>query len=191
MYPCPDPHDNLFHMLPPVGEPAVGAQIADDAQVEPMISTHRVTYSDRLKVFIGPSERVQNFLRPMRKFDGHHRYSLCLSRLPKPMPASEIPASVSAGPGSDYLHCMGSADALVLELHTTVDGQPRRYTVGGQDSYRAGDPELAIVIQHGEHILEVHPDEIFTADEAAEIFTTYYRTGDIPAELGLREQGGR
>ncbi|MFI9509228.1 hypothetical protein [Nocardia sp. NPDC052566] len=194
MIACQTTDDKVFRVLPArLGPTDLERDVAEEIEAPPVISTHRVTYSDRLKVFIGPAEAVHNFLRPLRRLDGHDRYSVCMTRLPAPMHARDIPASVSAERGSDYLHCMGSADALVIELRETVDGHTRQAVVGRKsvtdrdNSYDAA-AELLISIQRGLRELVVHPDEVFTAEEAADIFAAYYRTGEVPDDLHLRER---
>ncbi|QIS15376.1 hypothetical protein [Nocardia arthritidis] len=176
---------NLFTEPPEVPGPEAIDAVAE-TETAPIITTHRVTYSDRLKVFIGPSEKVQNFLRPLRRLDGYDRYSVCMTRLPAPMRSLDIPATPSADRGEDQLTCMGSADELVIELRRTVDGATRRYLVGTHPD-RVGVPVLTISVQRGMHQLRVHFDEVFTADEAAEILTAYYRTGEVPSQFTLRE----
>ncbi|WP_433759139.1 hypothetical protein [Nocardia sp. CA-135398] len=151
---------------------------------EPMTTTHRLTYSDRLKVFIGPDDSVINFLRPLRRLDGFDSYSVNLTRLPQPMPASEITATLSAAPGRNYVACIGSAEVLVIELCTEADGTPRRYLLG-LPGERVGHP--GVDVPNGTELLRVYPDEIFDAEHAAEVFATYFHSGDIPAGFQLRE----
>lgn len=151
---------------------------------EPMTATHRVTYSGRLKVFLGPADSVTNFLRPLRRLNGFDYYSVNLTRLPFPMPATEITATISAAPGTDYVQCTGAADVLAIELRTTIDGRPRRYLLG-LPGERLGYP--SVDVPNGPELLRVHPDEVFTAEHAAEVFATYFRTGEIPTGFQLRE----
>ncbi|MFI6366392.1 hypothetical protein ACIBG0_26990 [Nocardia sp. NPDC050630] len=148
-----------------------------------MTSTHRLTYSNRLRVFIGPDDSVISFLRPLRRLDGFDSYSVNLTRLPHPMPASEITATLSATPGRNYVECIGSADVLVIELCTGADGTPRRYLLGLPGD-RVGHP--GVDVPNGTEPMRVYPDEIFDAEYAAEVFATYFHTGDIPAGFQLR-----
>ncbi|MFE9327986.1 hypothetical protein ACIHDR_42275 [Nocardia sp. NPDC052278] len=150
---------------------------------EPVTTTHRLTYSNRLRVFIGPDDSVINFLRPLRRLDGFDSYSVNLTRLPHPMPASEITATLSAAPGRNSVECIGSADMLAIELRTD-DGMPHRYLLG-LPGERIGYP--GVDVPNGPELLRVYPDEIFAAEHAAEVFATYFHTGDIPAGFQLRE----
>ncbi|WP_141717800.1 hypothetical protein [Nocardia altamirensis] len=152
----------------------------------PIISTHRVTYSDRLKVFVGTGETIDNFLRPLRRLDGYHRYSVQLTRLPAPLSPAEITPEISSAPGQNYLRCTGSAEALELELRTTVDSVTRRFTVG-RAGHRDGEPGICVQVPDNMTAPWIYPDEVFTAEEAAGIFAAYFHFGTVPPGLELRE----
>ncbi|MGX1770499.1 hypothetical protein ACWIGW_00185 [Nocardia brasiliensis] len=153
---------------------------------EPTITTHRVTYSDRLKLFVGAGETIESYLRPLRRLDGHHRYSVQLTRLPDAMRSTEISPAISAAPGANYLLCTGSADAVVVELCHTVDAVARRFTVGRTGS-RAGEPGICVQVPDSVPAPWIYPDEVWTAEETAAIFANYFRTGTVPTGLVLRE----
>ncbi|MFC4375423.1 hypothetical protein ACFO5K_15080 [Nocardia halotolerans] len=156
------------------------ASIADDV----IVATHRVTYSGRLKVFIGPHEDVDNFLRPLRRMDGRQRYALELTVLPEALPATEVTAAVSADRGRLALRCAGSAEAMTLQLRTTVDHITRRFTLGFAGS-RMGLP--TVYLPHGDDDTYVYPEEVFTAEHAVEVFRDFFHSGAVPAELQERE----
>ncbi|WP_433658846.1 hypothetical protein ACQPW1_42175 [Nocardia sp. CA-128927] len=162
------------------------AQSATVDAADPIITTHRVTYSDRLKLFIGAGETIDNFLRPLRRLDGHHRYSVQLTRLPAPMRSADISPAISSAPGQNYLLCTGSADALVVELRTVVDGVAHRSTVG-RSADHTGEPDICVQVPESMPAPWIYPDEVFTAEDAAEIFAVYFRTGTVPPGLALRE----
>jgi hypothetical protein len=167
--------------------PELGLDIDLDeggSTVQPVTTTHRVTYSNRLKVFIGPGDSVVGFLRPLRRLDGYDSYSVNLTRLPHPMLAAEITATISAAPGTNSVQCIGSAEVLAIELRTTVDGTPHRYILGLPGD-RLGHP--GVDVPNGPDLLRVYPDEVFDAEHATEIFATYFHTGDIPPGFQLRE----
>ncbi|MFE6919522.1 hypothetical protein ACFVAV_00605 [Nocardia sp. NPDC057663] len=157
---------------------------AEQAAAEVIVATHRVTYSDRLKVFIGPNEDVDSFLRPLRRMDGHQRYALDLTVLPEPMPATEVTSTVSTARGDLALQCAGSADAMTLQLRTTVDHVTRRYTLGFPGN-RLGLP--TVYVPHGDDDTYVYPGEVFTAEHAAEIFRGFFQDGTVPGGLQHRE----
>ncbi|WP_280308956.1 hypothetical protein [Nocardia abscessus] len=153
---------------------------------DPTVSTHRVTYSDRLKVFLGRGEALDSFLRPLRRLDGFHRYSVNMTRLAEPMRPADIDPAISSAPGREYLQCTGSADALTVEMRTAVNGTPHRFTVGLPGD-RIGTPAVEVPVPVGLPTPRVYPDEVFTAEQAAEIFTAYFETDAVPPHLQLRE----
>ncbi|MDV7243460.1 MULTISPECIES: hypothetical protein [Rhodococcus] len=85
-----------------------------------------------------------------------------------------------------YLQCAGSANALSIELRQKAAGAYHLYTVG-RPGVRRGKPGVAIPFQHGNRTLQVYPDEVFVAEEAAEIFHRYFKTGEVDTRYLLRE----
>ncbi|MEU7140199.1 hypothetical protein ABZ942_12175 [Nocardia sp. NPDC046473] len=162
------------------------AQPATVDAADPIITTHRVTYSDRLKLFIGAGETIDNFLRPLRRLDGHHRYSVQLTCLPAPMRSADISPAISSAPGQNYLRCTGSADALFIELRSVVDGVAHLCTVGRAVDHD-GEPEICVQVPESMPAPWIYPDEVFTAEDAAEVFAGYFHTGTVPPGLALRE----
>ncbi|WP_378733736.1 hypothetical protein [Nocardia brasiliensis] len=167
-------------------KPLEPGQAAVIDAADPNITTHRVTYSDRLKLFIGAGETIDNFLRPLRRLDGHHRHSIQLTRLPAPMRPADITPAVSSAPGQNYLRCTGSADALVLELRTTIHGSTRLHIVGRAGS-RDGEPAICVQVPEDMPTPWIYPNEVFTAETAAEVFAAYFHTGTVPFGFELRE----
>lgn len=151
-----------------------------------MIPTHRKTSSGRLQVFFGPQGTVEDFRRPLRVLNGDKNFSLNLSALPTPKWSDEVTEADEVAMGLQYLQCAGSADALTLEIRKLVAGVPRLYTIGRPGDY-TGEPTIEIPFQHRNRTLRVYSAEVFTADEAADIFFDYYRTGAISSEFHLRE----
>ncbi|MFC8044315.1 hypothetical protein [Nocardia sp. NPDC057353] len=149
--------------------------------------THRMTYSDRLRVFFGPDEAVARYLRPLRGLDGRRRYALNLARLPMPLAATGITLADSTAFGGNFVQCAGAAEALTIELCRTGGGGPPRHYVLGLPGARVGSPGVAIPCGPAERY--VHPDEVFTAAHAAQVFTEYFRSGDVPAGFQLRGSG--
>ncbi|WP_157103732.1 hypothetical protein [Nocardia harenae] len=149
--------------------------------------THRMTYSDRLRVFLGPGEAVAGYLRPLRGLDGKRRYALNLARLPMPLRATGITLADSTAFGGNFVQCLGAADALTLELCRTGEGGPPRHYVLGLPGPRTGAPSVPIACGAADRY--VHADEIFTAAHAAEVFTEYFHSGGVPAGFQLRGNG--
>ncbi|MBL1080308.1 hypothetical protein JK358_38525 [Nocardia sp. 2] len=152
-----------------------------------MIPTHRIAYNgERLVTLVGPHETVEDFRRPLSRLDGDDRYSLNLQTLPRPMWSEDLTDDDRLAMALEFLQCAGSADALSIEVRMLVDGASRLYTLGRPGDY-TGDPSIRIPFQRGNHQLTVYPEEVFTADDAAELFFGYYRTRTIPTEMHLRE----
>lgn len=97
-------------------------------------------------------------------------------------------------PASDeYIQCAGTADALTVEVRKVDSaGTAHQYVVGrpagDADAQPPADAQPSVVIRwdDGRHSTTVHPSEVFTADEAAEIFSAYQQHGDVPAQYALR-----
>ena len=87
----------------------------------------------------------------------------------------------------EYMQCAGSAEALTIEVRTLdADGTPHQYTVG-KPGEQTGDPTEVIRWDDGRHSTKVFPNEVFTADEAAEVFYAYFLTDTVSAPYVLRE----
>lgn len=88
----------------------------------------------------------------------------------------------------EYLQSAGSAEALTVELRVVGDdGVAHQYTVGKPGEEPTGEPTEVIRWDEGRHSTKVHPSEVFTADEAAEVFQAYFLTDTVPASYTLRE----
>lgn len=89
----------------------------------------------------------------------------------------------------EYLQCAGSAEALTIEMRVLDDdGTPHQYTVGkaaADDS--SGGASTTITWDDGRYSTTVQSNEVFTADEAAEIFYEYFLTDRVPESCTLRE----
>lgn len=90
------------------------------------------------------------------------------------------------GSREQFLQCAGIGDELTIEWRRyDDDGQSRLYTLGHTPHH---DPELVTIeFFDGTRSTQVHPDEVFTTDEAVEIFATYYETQAVPDSYSLRE----
>lgn len=92
-------------------------------------------------------------------------------------------------PSSDeYMQCAGTADALALEVRRIeADGTPHQYAIGKPGGHRTGEPTEVIHYDDGRHSTTVYPHEVFTADEAAVVFYTYFLTDDVSQPYELRD----
>lgn len=88
----------------------------------------------------------------------------------------------------EYLQCAGSAEAMTIELRMPAgDGAARQYTVGKPGGDADAAPET-IPWDDGRRSTEVLPHEVFTADDAADVFGAYFRAGEVGAPYVLRRR---
>jgi hypothetical protein len=88
----------------------------------------------------------------------------------------------------EYVQCAGTADALALEVRRIEpDGTPHQYAIGKPGGDRTGEPTEVIHYDDGRHSTTVYPHEVFTADEAAVVFYTYFLTNDVSQPYELRD----
>lgn len=145
-----------------------------------MIPTHAFTMNGRR------SWDVQDGVRPVHdeirhmlgRLNAHERYSLGLWKLPDGVPLDLVDLDEDRG----YIQSAGSADRMTVEVRTIENGSARQVVIGrplGAASSSAGDPEE--VIPWDECEARVYPNEVFDEKETAELFISYYDTGDVPS----------
>lgn len=126
----------------------------------------------------------------LRRFDGTERFALNLWTLPPDMDYVE---AVRAGLDAlEYIQTAGRADALTVEIRKAGGSQWGvdwvRYVVGHPHSGAAEPLDVPIVLPQSTEMIARH--EVFGADEAADLFYSYYRDGDIPNSYTLRPVEG-
>lgn len=98
-------------------------------------------------------------------------------------PSSTVGYRVPAN--DSFMQAAGSADAMTVEVRLPgPDGESHLYTVGRPDP-AAGTTTLIPISE--DRAVRVFSNEIFTADEAAVIFYTYYLTDAVSQPYVLRE----
>ena len=91
----------------------------------------------------------------------------------------------------EYLQCAGSAEAMTVEVRTLdADGTAHQYAVGKPGGDSTAEPTEVIRWDEGRHSTTVHPNEVFTADEAADVFYAYFLTDSVTEPYVLRELEG-
>lgn len=84
-----------------------------------------------------------------------------------------------------FIQAAGSAEAMTVEVRLPGnDGRARLYTLGR--AARTGDRTVLVPISP-DRAVRVLPEEIFTADQAAEVFTEFLRTGTVASVYTRRE----
>jgi hypothetical protein len=128
------------------------------------------TYPDQLRV-------------SLNAMDGTTLWAYALWRAPD---GADLLDSI---PFSDeYIQCAGTAERLTIEVrYVDPDGTAHHYTVGRPGGDLSSDPTEAIQWEGGRYSTTVYPNEVFTADEAAVIFYTYFLTDKVAQPYTLRE----
>ena len=103
--------------------------------------------------------------------------------LREPLPDSE-----------SYMQCAGNSEGLTVEVRTVdADGIAHQYAVGkpagdySDQPSQPSKPSETIRWDDGRSGTAVYPNEVFTADEAAAVFYTYFLTGGVRRSVALRE----
>src|ERR1700733_3738264 len=153
--------------------------------------THAVKYDGGIMVSSISNRRdISVFANPLHRFNGDNQWALGLEALPAGMEYGEM---VHAGiDTTEYLQAAGSGPgAITGEIRKRGGGQWGaewvRYVVGHPHD---GEAPLDVPLNLPHSIQLVSQYEVFDADEASELFYTYYKTGDIPADYSLRPVEG-
>ncbi|MET0702835.1 MAG: hypothetical protein ABWY93_24555 [Mycobacterium sp.] len=137
---------------------------------------------------IGPQPRRDFFAKVLERRNGQKRWGLGLSPIPDGTTYEDM---LKDGRDFDtYLQAGGSAEALTVELFKPDGAQwdcdSVRYVVG--HPHEPGLPVDVEISMPGE--LKVTAAEVFTAQEAADLFDAYHQTGELPPGYALRPAQG-
>ena len=126
------------------------------------------------------SEAELGFVHVLGRMDGSGLYAYSLWQYPDGVDFDDVDIDAAS---AEYLQCAGSADALTIEL--------RKRSGSGYDHWVlatapiTGEPNLTITWD-GDFFSQIHPEEVFSSDQAAPLFEDYYRTGHIPDSVPRR-----
>lgn len=141
--------------------------------------THVVTYSGAQTAEISARKDISTFSNPLHRFNGDDRWGLGLAPLP---PGKSYGEMLKAGElSTEFLQAGGLPDEMTVEIRKP--GGQRwgvdwvRYTVGHP---HVGVEPLDVPIHVAGGTKMISRSQVFDADEAAELFFTYYKTGGIP-----------
>lgn len=117
--------------------------------------------------------------------EGDKRFALVVWALPEGVNhIDDVPQdSVAHG---NYIQCAGSTHAMTVEIRVTAeDGSYEQYTVARKP---VTDPDAWTTITWVGNRMpaQVHPEEVFTGEQAAPIFRAYIEDGVIPPRELLR-----
>ena len=134
------------------------------------------------------ADGITEVLTAPRCFDGSHMYAMVVWGLPS---GAERPEDVAADDParSTYIQCAGSTGVMTVEIRVTgQDGSYKHYVVAREP---VADPESWMGIEWdpgegGPAAVRVHPEEVFTGEQAAPVFRAYVVDGRLPAPELLR-----
>ena len=134
------------------------------------------------------ADGITEVLTAPRCFDCSHMYAMVVWELP---PGAERPEDVAADDParSTYIQCAGSTGVMTVEIRVTgQDGSYKHYVVAREP---VADPESWMGIEWdtgegGPAAVRVHPEEVFTGEQAAPVFRAYVVDGRLPAPELLR-----
>ena len=115
--------------------------------------------------------------------EGYKRYALVVWALPEGVEhVDDVPCDSVAL--SNYMQCGGSTQAMTVEVRVTQeDGSYEHYVVARKP---VADPDAWTTIMYNNTPLQVHPEEVFTGEQAAPVFRAYIEDGVIPPRELLR-----
>ena len=119
--------------------------------------------------------------RMLTLLNGDARWSYLLARGPFGKDIDEI------GPEwpKSYLQAGGTATRMAVEVrYVEDDGEKRQYAVGRPGGDYTGEPSETVIIGGNEFFY--YPNEVFTAEQATDVFFGYFQTDRVPDEYPLR-----
>ncbi|MBE5451270.1 hypothetical protein [Mycobacteroides abscessus] len=134
----------------------------------------------------GGSSRLQ-FVSPLRQLNGTERWFITFYALPTGRSYEEVRDQTT----EEYIQAAGRAEAMMLDVRKPGGEQwgaeSVRYFIGHPHE---GNPPLDVPIELPRGPEFVSAAEVFEAEEAADIFISYYKTGDILPGYTLRPVEG-
>ena len=151
------------------------------------VPTHAMVYTSGWAATMGAHADLLEFVSPLRRLNGAERWFLLLYPLPEGKTFEEVRNLAT----EQYVQAAGSAEAMTVEIRKPGGRQWGadwvRYTIGHAHE---GDLPLDVAIPLPNSNQIISSAEVFGADEAADIFISYYKTGDIPPGYVLRPVEG-
>jgi hypothetical protein len=149
--------------------------------------THAMVYTGGSAATMGAGAGPLQFLGPLRQLNGADRWYLTFYALPEGKRFEDVRNHVT----EQYLQAAGRADAMMLDIRKAGGSQWGanwvRHVIG--HPHPGGQPmDVAISMPRGDEMFSVA--EVFGAEEAAQLFMSYHRTGDVPSGYALRPVEG-
>ena len=121
------------------------------------------------------AKRVARSLTSPKFLDGKYVFSIVVWALPEGVThIDDVPRSSPAR--ATYIQCGGSTAAMTIEIRVTHDDDSyEQYAVAREP---VADPEPFTI--------QVHPEEVFTGEQAVPVFRAYIEEGALPPTKLLR-----
>lgn len=147
--------------------------------------THAMTVNGRIHgelkdPFNPPEAQIRKSLALL---DGSRRFSLILWAIPRGISFSKV--DLGSEP-KEYIQAAGSCERMTVEVRRIEAGKPRQYVIGRSTPSGGGQHQPEVIKWDGGIETVVSPSEVFTAEQAADLFVSYYATGWIPESYALR-----
>ncbi|WP_197377546.1 hypothetical protein [Mycolicibacterium baixiangningiae] len=154
-------------------------------------TTHVLKYNGgTFSIELGARSEKQTFLEPLSRFNGEKPWALTLVPLPEGMSYDEVLNRKLEE--TRFLQAGGNADRMTIEIRQPGGQQWGVESVWSVVGHRSDDGgrELDVPIKLPRSTQMVARSEVFDAEEAADLFMDYYKTGEIPSSYSLRPIGG-
>lgn len=132
--------------------------------------------SGRGLILEGKLSIAEQFHHILNIMDGTNRWAFAIWKVIGKLDQLN-PRTWDAGQ-DEYIQCAGVADALMVELRVLDEhANPRQIALGKPTSDKYELPSEVISWDNNRYSAKVYPNEVFTANEAADIFYEYYLNG--------------
>ncbi len=117
--------------------------------------------------------------------EGYKRYALVVWALPEGVDhVDDVPHDSVAL--SNYMQCGGSTQAMTVEVRVTQEDGSYEHYVVARKPVADSDAWTTITWVGNRMPVQVHPEEVFTGEQAAPVFRAYIEDGVIPPRELLR-----
>lgn len=127
-----------------------------------------------------PQAEREEIVGALTRMDGRRFFAFSVWSFPDDVHFDDLDIEEAS---SFYLQCAGAADAMTVELREPAGDEARHYVIGKAPVTGTASVE----IEFDEYAVDVHPEEVFTAAEAGEVFLAYMDTGTVPDRWHRRE----
>ncbi len=146
--------------------------------------THALTFdggasTSEVHELLGPERLLR---RVLSRMDGREHFALSLWKLPD---GARLWDPRPPGWPLWFLQAAGAASGMMVEVRTPDEaGEGAFHKLGRRTE--AGERAPLVEVAWRERVDRVPSNEVFTAEEAGDIFVHYYRTGTTPQWCTLR-----